>query len=144
MCYQLHKPDSVTPPKRCCYHLSTTAIADCLHLPTLERLAGGEVRRAAFIHSYTWHFSIQGLPTAGLATNHRELLPPVFTLTRPPYPRRGMNSKAVIFCGTVSTCQLLPIVIGRSIADVPPLAGWVALRCPDFPLLPCSSSDSLH
>lgn len=103
MCYQLHKPDSVTPPKRCCYHLSTTAIADCLHLPTLERLAGGEVRRAAFIHSYTWHFSTQGLPMAGLATNHRELLPPVFTLTPPPYPRRGMNSKAVIFCGTVST-----------------------------------------
>lgn len=64
------------------------SIATHLHLPTLERppLCSKGVRRATFKRSSTWHFSTQGLPMAGLATDHRELLPPVFTLT---LPRQG-------------------------------------------------------
>lgn len=39
------------------------------------------IERAALEGYYTWHFSMQGLPAVDVATNSRELLPHVFSLT---------------------------------------------------------------
>src|SRR5215217_6788740 len=71
------------------------------------------IGRAALNRSYTWHFSTQGLPAIAVTTNCRRLLPYVFTLTRR---------------------QLFSVALSRSFCkEVPPLAGYVALCCPDFP-----------
>src|SRR5690606_9430843 len=51
------------------------------------------IGRAALQRSYTWHFSMQGLPPAGVTTDSRELLPHVFTI--------ASQRLVVIFCGTL-------------------------------------------
>jgi hypothetical protein len=48
-------------------------------LPTQRTLAGFE--RAALQRWYTWHFSMQGLPSLPVARQSRGLLPHVFTIT---------------------------------------------------------------
>ena len=57
-CYQLHKPDSVILLSQHCYHLSTTVIAGCLHLPTLERSSLQNIqtgRLSAFLYMAFQH-----------------------------------------------------------------------------------------
>jgi hypothetical protein len=56
------------------YHLSAMIITDHLCLPTLD------LGRAVLKRSYTWHFSMQGLPANNVTIKCRELLPHVFTL----------------------------------------------------------------
>src|SRR5690606_7610854 len=66
-------------------------LPDGIDLPTLDRFA--EANRASSPQrSYTWHFSMQGLPPAGVTTDSRELLPHVFTI--------ASQRLVVIFCGT--------------------------------------------
>ena len=46
-----------------------------INLPTLD------LERAVLKRSYTWHFSMQGLPAIDVAIKSCELLPHIFTLS---------------------------------------------------------------
>ena len=75
------------------------------------------IGRAALRLWCIWHFSTQGLPESHLPVRDRELLPHIFTFA--PFAR---GSYFLWHC-------LVPTFT----SGVPPLAGCVALCCPDFP-----------
>jgi hypothetical protein len=109
---QACKPDSVLQSQftLCCQsaiiYLGCTLLHTSICLPWI-------IGRAALNRSYTWHFSTQGLPDLAVTSKARGLLPHIFTLARR---------------------QLFSVALSRSpFREVPPLAGCVALCCPDFP-----------
>ncbi len=77
------KPDSVPSLRRAVIiYLSCRLPGGSICLPSIgPRLKSQGLRRAAFNRWYTWHFSMQGLPTMTVARHSRELLPHVFTIT---------------------------------------------------------------
>jgi hypothetical protein len=118
------KPDSVPSLRRVVIiYLSCRLPGGSICLPSIEpRPKSRGLRRAAFNRWYTWHFSMQGLPTMTVARHSRELLPHVFTITP------GQRPGAVIFCGTF--CYRPRIKVR---GKYPALHRCIALRCPDFP-----------
>jgi hypothetical protein len=78
---QADKPDSVVG-----YHLSVPQITlrDQSAYPG-SCLPAGRLERAVLNRSYTWHFSMQGLPAIDVTIKSCELLPHIFTLS-PPNP----------------------------------------------------------
>jgi hypothetical protein len=79
---QTYKPGSVLrhEDEAAIIYLSR-CLRNGINLPTLYPSAKGGIGRAALRGYYTWHFSMQGLPAIDVATNSRELLPHVFSLT---------------------------------------------------------------
>src|SRR5690606_6417005 len=102
-------------------------LPDGIDLPTLDRFAEAN-RTSSPQRSYTWHFSMQGLPPAGVTTDSRELLPHVFTISRlrrasPPTsdsPAEGW----LLFSVALSVPRL---------REDPAVHRCIALCCPDFP-----------
>lgn len=76
------------------HHLSSQVITELILLPTLECVYFRKTRASSPQHSFTWHYSTQGLPPAHVTICSRELLPHVFTFSTP--------KRVVIFCGTFS------------------------------------------
>jgi|GEM_PF-1325683 len=90
---------------------------------------------------YTWHFSMQGLPSQYVTILGRELLPHVFTVAR----RSLMKANSIrLGSGSYFLWHFLyaRLVLPRTIA-IPAVHRCIALCCPDFPPRLKRRSDSL-
>jgi hypothetical protein len=117
------------PAERDHYHLSAMAVASHLYLPTLDHQASSPqaVLYMAFQHArFTRYCRYQQQPWA---------LTPHFH----PYCVCANTNTAVIFCGTFSSRQPFDKL---RVTKVLLLAGYVALRCPDFPTSAKAEVDS--